>query len=725
MPPAIGLLAPVGAVFGISGLQLGLGLLATAAEFGLSYYQAQKAKQAAKNAASQDIQQNIRQSAFPRYVVLGKGRVGGVVWFFEASEKYLYIATILSDDIIDGIDTFYVNNIECLVDANFYVTTPPFNSASTKFVRFELHYGYTDQVVSPILLAAFPSVITADHTASGIAYLVTQLYQPPQADFQRVFNSTVPPIAALVRGVLAYDPRDVAQDPAVADTWTTTTNPALLLLYYFSARNGMGLSRSLFDGDLFSAVADFCDELIATKSDGLRKRYEMGGVYSYDSDPVDIIDEILKTFGGRVFVTSSGLFGLSCDELDTPEITITADMVIELEAKRNTGALYEYSTIKSRFTSEHHGFVELNEEADPWVDADTAARIGREIPFSFDLPYVFRHDQARRLMKQKFYDLNPEWSLDLVLDFNGLELFGERVCRFIYPALGIDGTFRVESVSPDDGAGLAKIHVKAYSIDPAAFAWDAVTEEGTAPAIAPDTSESSAPQTPTGLSSLVGDTGGNIRALLTWTASTVGHSQEAQWKDTAGSVWTTLSVSATDRSVTIPGLTGGVNYDFRVRVTNTRYGVSNWATISFNATAIVGTTGALQSLTGADGVLSVTGTAQQATNAAAAFVEFTAVAHGAGVSWTGSVTIAARASATVSQALTVAAGSWDIYARSVGINGDTGAVSGPVQKTSSQQIDTGGSGGTGGGGGGNGQNDGGSGTGSGGSESPSQSGGIY
>lgn len=733
MPAVIPVLGGLGAIFGATGTSLVVAVLGTAVRFGLAYYQAQRAKQ--NQPAPQDVQQNIRQNVMPRYVVLGKARVGGVVMFYEAADGFLYIATILSDDIIDGIDTFWLKDIECLVNNNLQVTTPPFNSGGVKYVQFELHYGYTNQAASGMLVDAFPGAVTAAHTASGIAYLVTRLKQAEQEDFQTIYNSSVPPIACLVRGVLAYDPRNADHNPKRAETWDTTTNPAILLLYYFTAANGFGMSRSLFDGPSFSTVADFCDELVATKTAGNRKRYEMGGVYSYDTDPADIVQEILDTFGGQIYVTADGLFGLSCDELDKAEVSITQDMVIEGEFKRNTGALYEYTTVKSKFTSENHGWVTGNEEADPWTDRKALNRVGRQIPFSFDLPFVFRHDQARRLMKRKIYQLNPEWSLDLAVDFNGIELFGERVCRVVYPPLGIDGTFRIESVAPDGEAGFARILVKLASIADEAFEWDALTEEGTAPAIAPSTSETDAPQTPTGLAALVGNDGGNIRALLTWNARTTGKRQDAQWKLSSDTAWTSVTVDRDTREYTIDALTNGANYDFRVRTKATAYGVSPWATISFTATAVAGSTSALQSLSADGDVQLATITAQQSAAATAAYVQYNAVPNGDPASWAGSVTVAARAGVTINVELPLSTGSWDVYARSKGINGDSSGATGPVTVNVTNTSSGGGSGGTGGGGGGDGGNDGGTGTGTsnggdgqapsqqGDNESPSQQGG--
>lgn len=711
------------------GLFAGGGLLASlfasaaaaALNFGLSYYQRKRAQAAAKKASKgQEIQQNIRQSTYPRYFVVGLARVGGVIWFYEAKDTKLYIATILSDDLIEQLAAFYVRGVEVLAtkSGNIYtVTTPPFQTTKASYVRFEVKFGQTDQTVSELLLAAFPSVITANHRAAGVSYLVTELTQPKDTEFQKVFGGTVPEIAALVRGVLVWDLRDPLQDPADTSTWAYTTNPALILLHYMTAKNGMGLSRSVFDGESFSAVADFCDELITTKTKGIRKRYEIGGIIGYDEDPADVIENILNTFAGDIFITKTGLFGLSCDELDAPEITITEDMILEMDAQRFTGALYEYTTIKARFSSEDHGHSENVEEADPWIDADALDRIGREIPFEYPLPYVFRHDQARRLMKKQFYNLAPEWTVTFKCDFHGLELFGERVFRLVYPLLGIDGTFRLESMA--DEGGLQAFTVKARSISASAIEWDADAEEGTAPTIAPSTSEDGAPATPTSLAVVVGNSGG-IRAMVSWSAPITGKTSEAFYKLSTDPDWTAISLAApTDNEATITGLSSGLTYDFRVRFSDAAIGVSNFATISFTATAIVGSTGPLTSLAATGGVLKLNVTAVQASDPAAAYIEFTKVAHLAAVSWTGSITKSAKPSSSESLEMTVTtAGTYDVYARSIGINGDIGAVSGPVAATATQQISTSGSGGSGSDGGGSGINSGGGRTGRGSGEHP-------
>lgn len=673
-----------------------------AIKFGLSYYQKKRAQKAARRQRStvaRDIQQNIRQGTMPRYAVFGLARVGGVVCFYEAKDKSIYVSTILSDDIIKKVRSFYVRNIEVLTTKSgviYAVTTPPFKTTGGSYVHFEVKYGYANQTPSTTLLGVFPSVITSNHIASGVAYLISRFTQPIESQYQRVFSGSVPDVAALVEGMLIYDPRNPAHDAARSSTWKWTTNPALILLHYMTARrNGMGLSRALFDRTTFSAVADHCDATIATKYKGNRPRYEMGGIVSSDQEPAEVIEDILSTFGGQIFITEQGTFGLTCDDLDTPEIIITQDMIIEVEeAKRQPGALYEYTSVKTRFTSEDHGYIDSSEEAEEWIDAYALSRVGKNIPFEFELPFVFRHDQARRLMKKKFYDLTPEWTITFTCDFHALELFGERVFTLDYPLLGINGTFRLEGLESQDG--LAKWRVSATSINPNAYQWDADLEEGEPPSIAPSTSETDAPQTPTGLSKVVGNDGGNIRAMVNWSTPPAGKTVEAQYKLTSSGTWLVrLDGTTSDNDTTLNTLTSAASYDFRVRFVDASLGVSAWATITFTATAIAGSTGPLLGLTTEGGVRLIEATVQQSNAVAAAYVRLNYVASGAPVSWVGAIDreTPSGTAAEVVQFMGLEPGDYDVYARSIGINGDLGAISGPSAATAeAKTVSTGGSG---------------------------------
>ncbi len=709
MPPVVGAIAGAAAIAGVSSSTLVIGIASVGAKIGLSYIEQRKAKRAARRqSASQDIQQNIRQPVVPTYVVLGKRRIGGAEIFRGTKNGTLYTATALSSGIIESVQNYYIGDIECAIDAQGNVTTAPYSSTLGNKVQIELHYGYTDQAASPMLMAAFPGVWTADHRCRGIAYMVTAMQSPANADdFQAIYNSTVPDRAALVRGALVYDPRDVTQNYAVEATWKFSTNPALLLLHFFTSTQGCNLPRSLFDGNSYTRAANYCDELIPDKDGVMRKRYEAGGSYSSDFEPADIAEMLLDSFGGEPYITQIGLFGVAVDGLDAATVTLTADNIVAMKAQHATGALYEYSSVKSTFSSEDHGYKEGIQEAKPWIDAAAVTAIGRDIPYAFDLPFVFRHDQARRLMKREYYRLNPQWSLQFETDFEGIQLYGERVFNFQFPALGIDGLFRIEQVEPHSDLGFARMIVKAVSVDAAAYAWNAATEEGDAPPVPPETEETGIPLQPTNLAVLASTSPPDV-ALVSWDALTTGKTQTFEWKTTAGSTWTAIAVTPTQRAVRLPALTPATSYDVRVRVNSVKYGSSGYATASFTPPGSAGVTGALQSLSATGGVGKLYVSAQQSAAVKAAAIQVCVVASGAPADWTSPTSFDVQADASIaSKEIAKAAGSYYVYARSVGINGDFGADSGPVAVTVTAQVVNGGSSGSGVGTGGNGSNDGG------------------
>jgi hypothetical protein len=517
-------------------------VLSFAASFGLSYYQKRRAKKLQRS-QKQDIQQNFRQATSPRYYVIGLARVGGLLAQAESADTKMYVVPIISDDSITKIEAFYVRNIEVLtnkVGEIYTVSTPPFNTTSGSYIRFEVKFGTTTQSASALLMQAFPSTYTANDNGAGISYIVAEISQPPSGKFQTVMGGGVPDIAALARGVTCFDPRAIGADVNVTSTWVSTTNPALHVLRYLIAANGMGLNPVVFNMDSFAEVATWCDDLIETKAKGLRKRYECGGIVFYDAQPADVIENILETFAGDFYIDENGAISLSCDDLDVAAITITADHIVEIQADPSVGALYEATSIKSRFSSEDHGYADSQEEADQWDDEATIAAVGRVIPADHDLPFVFRHDQARRLMKRKWHAINPRWKIEIVTDFHGLELYGERVFRLEYPLFGISGVFRIESLDVADG--LHTVTVKAVSVNPAAQQWDPVAEEGTAPAIPTPISEDSVPLAPANLTGIYTTTSASFR----WNPLGTGRVAEAQYKLTADTDWTTV-VPAPDR----------------------------------------------------------------------------------------------------------------------------------------------------------------------------------
>jgi hypothetical protein len=249
------------------------------------------------------------------------------------------------------------------------------------------------------------------------------------------------------------------------------------------------------------------------------------------------------------------------------------------------------------------------------------------------------------------------------------------------------------------------------SIDPRSRQWNHLTEEGTPPAIPPPINESDAPQTPSGLGYVVGNNSGSIRAMLYWSRPAAGKTVEAQYKVSSSPDWLSVTLSSSrDNDTTLNGLISGENYDFRVRFADAAIGVSPYATVTFTATPLAGTTGALQSLTAKGAARRISVRVRQASEAPAAYIQVIRMTSGASPVWTGATSQELQSGA-ISDSVAfsdIEAAVYDIYARSVGINGDTGPASGPVSVTVTEAVVDTGSGGSNGNSfpGGSSQNDG-------------------
>jgi hypothetical protein len=678
--------------------------LTLTANFALQSSAQRKAKKAARRNAlgsGQSVQQTVRLSVGPRLRHYGRVRTAGALVFVETRAGWVHQCVVFNQGTISEFEEFFVGGKSVLLDADGCVTQSPYWIADyadpnlRSLVRVESRRGYADQPVSAILSGAYPTDWTDDHRLKGLAYAVLACKQVTQDRFQTVYNSQIPAITAIIRSAAVYDPRAAGQSPTNADTWAYSDNPALCLRDYLTV--GMSISRSAIDDASFAAVADYCDGLVPLKAGGTEKRYRLAGGYSYDEDPSQVVQRMLDTMRGQVFLTPDGRIGLRAARWiePAPADAIPDDAILSARIERRQGLLAEFNAVKVIYTSPAHNWQE--QQAHTIRDEEAVERLGREIVDETRLPMVFSHTQAQRLAKIELYEDNPEWVGEFVCHgAAALKLATKTV--FPYYDADLDLTVAARITRLTIAKDLSTATIGWESIDPEAYAWDPATEEGPEPALPPDTSTDPLnPGPPTSLGFITESAGGgNVRVGLRWTApERAGQLYDLRWRKLTTDPWQTASGIADPSHLLAAIPAGTATWQWEVRLRTTQGGVSTWAAstfqdTAFTATSILPPTG----VTAAGGQENIVLGAVQSASAQAWTVEFSLVADGAAASWSSPTIRSARPGTSVAATVAQPVGERDVYARARSPLGTlTSSVVGPLSATVAESIGGGGGGG--------------------------------
>jgi hypothetical protein len=291
-------------------------------------------------------------------IVYGTRKVGGNIVFMETSgtdNEYLYMALILSEGQISGVDAIYVNDKKVVLNGVLGEgVIVQVNSADENFyddeslISFQLFYG----VESP-----FSSTLLKEtdnwgdyHKLSGLAYLAIRFKW--NAD---KFGS-VPTVQALVKGREIYDPR---LDSTVtggsgshrqndSSTWEYSDNPTLQLLDYLrNDRFGMGIADSYFDSNFadWQTASDVCDTQVQPLGGDAFDLYPFGlgfgdavstttislmssnTVVDTAKKAIDNVKDFVR--GSRSYLNfSAGKYKILVETSGTASITLTEDNIL-------------------------------------------------------------------------------------------------------------------------------------------------------------------------------------------------------------------------------------------------------------------------------------------------------------------------------------------------------------------------------------------------------------
>jgi len=291
-------------------------------------------------------------------IVYGTRKVGGNIVFMETSgtdNEYLYMALILSEGQISGVDAIYVNDKKVVLNGVLGEgVIVQVNSADENFyddeslISFQLFYGVESPFSSTLLKET--DNWGDNHKLSGLAYLAIRFKW--NAD---KFGS-VPTVQALVKGREIYDPR---LDSTVtggsgshrqndSSTWEYSDNPILQLLDYLrNDRFGMGIADSYFDSNFadWQTASDVCDTQVQPLGGDAFDLYPFGlgfgdavstttislmssnTVVDTAKKAIDNVKDFVR--GSRSYLNfSAGKYKILVETSGTASITLTEDNIL-------------------------------------------------------------------------------------------------------------------------------------------------------------------------------------------------------------------------------------------------------------------------------------------------------------------------------------------------------------------------------------------------------------
>lgn len=280
-------------------------------------------------------------------IVYGTRKVGGNIVFLETSgadNQYLYMAIILSEGEIDGIEKLFINDQEVTLsgaladnvqrtvdssDVNFYAD-------GQSLITVEPHFGTDSQetsfLISQGLLGAGGSSWSSNHRLRGLAYLALKF------EWNADKFGSLPTVQALVKGKKVYDPR---LDTTVggsgshrqndSTTWAYSDNPIIQLLDYLrNDRFGMGIVDSYFDTNFadWQTASNVCDAQITPYS-GASQIDLMNSHTVIDSSKkaIDNVKDLVR--GSRSYLNfSAGKYNILVETTGTASITLDEDNIL-------------------------------------------------------------------------------------------------------------------------------------------------------------------------------------------------------------------------------------------------------------------------------------------------------------------------------------------------------------------------------------------------------------
>lgn len=509
----------------------------------------------------EDIQVTIKSPVAPRQRHYGRVKTSGVLTFAESKHGALFKVLALGTGRLDAIEELWVDdNLVVNSGANGLVPTAPYSNRLLIQTRLglatETHYSH---------LSGFFTEWTSAHRGDGMSSLYAVQYAVKQDQISSIFpNLSNTLYRAVVRGAMVLNP--------ATGLVAWSDNAAAVIRDYIVHADGMRLPVSLVSTPQAAAgwlaAYNRAAEAVPRKGGGSEVRYRLWGTYRFDERPADVLGRMQECCDARIVPTPDGGVTLDIGAWEEPTVILDEDAIVGFsEVSRGRDILTTANTIRATYVSPVHDYQST--DADQWID-DADAALRGEIVSERQFILAPSHSQARRLMKLAAYRANPSWIGNFQFNLKALAAFGKRFVRIRYPLFGINEVFEVQDFRFNIGEGgiLTGVSMQLISMPSTAYAWNAATEEGTAPVSENVVVDRTIPL-PTGFSFGVNriTVGGQMVpvGVIQFNLAPAGLMVEGRYKRTADSAWQVIPVGDLATEAQTGALSDGDQYEAQVR----------------------------------------------------------------------------------------------------------------------------------------------------------------
>ena len=496
------------------------------------------------------LKQNVPSLTF----VMGWAKKGGDYVFLEEASGDAYHIVVQASHEIQGYIQHYLHDEKVTLDVNGKVVTPT-HFGQLPIIKERL--GLNAETAYSEVIAAFPTVWTADHRGDGLASILMIAGGPSQKSYLKRYPNGMPELSSVIAGAKLYDPR--------TEVTAFSRNLSLMRLWHLTHPVGGKLTMDDMYLPEWENAANVSDVMRPNRDGVLEPTYHGGFWFRANNDPVEVGRIMDQAAEMVVYERPDGLVGVHAGEYVEPDITLTADDLVSVTLDANSRDASNVLAVRGRYTrlDLDYNVSDAAIYGDPYVDGDDTERTK-----TIENQAIQSHNHVQRLQKLAFIRANAP-RVTVVAHYESAEdVPYRRFVRVDYPPK-LDNVVLEIVETPKLSLRNLTIEFTGIVVPTDLYAFDAATEEGE-PGNDVVPLESGGVPTPTGFDVTIladGPDGAKFPyGKATWTHVSGKLLYELEWQPTDLSDAPRSVMSEEDEDQVRSGyLSDGKQYRFRLR----------------------------------------------------------------------------------------------------------------------------------------------------------------